>query len=78
VAADNTLRSVAVVNARIDVQRPVRLRLRNVSAGVKTATWRAFRGDHVLLSVERLANGDAAVVLPSISAWNCGWLAIVP
>ena len=78
VAADGSLSSVAVVNARIDVQKPVRLRLRNVPAGVKTATWWAFHGKRVSFSVERLADGDAAVVIPAISAWNCGWLAIAP
>jgi len=78
VAADGSLRSVAVVNARIDVQKPVRLRLRNVPASVKTAIWWAFHGKPVSLPVERLVDGDAAVVIPAISAWNCGWLAIEP
>ena len=78
VAADGSLRSVAVVNARIDVQKPVRLRLRNVPSSVKSATWWAFHSKPVSLSVERLADGEAAVVIPAISAWNCGWLAIEP
>lgn len=78
VAADGSLRSVAVVNARIDVQKPVRIRLRNVPSSVKSATWWAFHSKPVSLSVERLADGEAAVVIPAISAWNCGWLAIEP
>jgi hypothetical protein len=76
VAADGTLRSVALVNSRIDVQRPVRLRLRNVPSGVKSATWRAFHQKPEVLPVERLEGGDAAVTVPPLSAWNCGWLAI--
>ena len=74
VTPEGVLRSVAVVNARIDVQKPVKLRLRNVPASVKTATWWAFHGKGVSLPVERIANGDAAVVIPALSACNCGWL----
>jgi hypothetical protein len=42
VAQDGTLRSVAFVNTRIDVQKPLRIRLRGVPPHVKSATWRAF------------------------------------
>jgi hypothetical protein len=74
VAADGALRSVVLVNARIDAQKPVRLRLRGVPSGVSTATWRALRGEPVSLPVERLGKAEAAVTIPALSAWNCGWL----
>ena len=75
VAADGTLRSVAFVNARIDEQKPLSLRLRGVPAGAQ-ATWWALRGQPVAVSVERLSGGEATVTIPSLSAWNCGWLGI--
>lgn len=78
VAADGALRSVALVNARIDTQKPVRLRLRGVPPDVKSATWRAFHEKPAVLTVERLDGGDSAVTIPVIAAWNCGWLAIEP
>ncbi len=74
VAADGTLRSVVLVNARIDAQKPVRLRLRGVPAGVKAATWRALRGKPESIPVESQGNGEATVTVPALSAWNCGWL----
>ena len=76
VTADGVLRSVAFVNARIDTQKPVRLRLRGVSPDVKLATWRAFHEKPAALTVERLDDGDAAVTIPAIAAWDCGWLAL--
>ena len=76
VAEDGTLRSVALLNARIDMQKPVRLRLRGVPPDVRSATWWALRDKPVALAVERLSDGDAAVTVPELSAWNCGWLAL--
>ncbi len=75
VAEDGTLRSVALVNARIDEQKPVVLRLRGVPPGAK-ATWWAFHGKPVMLPLGRLPGGDASVTIPAITAWNCGWLQI--
>ena len=75
VTADGTLRSVAFVNARIDEQKPLRLRLRGVPVGAQ-ATWWALRSKPVALPVEPLSGGEAGVTIPSLSAWNCGWLGI--
>ena len=73
VATDGTIRSVAFVNARIDSQKGIRMRMRGVAPGVDKAVWWAFHERPVDLELER--NGDDAfVVIPSISAWNCGWL----
>jgi hypothetical protein len=73
VIPDGALRSVAFVNARIDVQKPLRIRLRGVPADVKSATWRAFHEKPVSVPIERQGR-DAVATLPSLSAWNCGWL----
>jgi hypothetical protein len=75
VTADGALRSVAFVNARIDSQKSVRLRLRGVPPEVDCATWWEMRGRRVMLPLERRGD-EAEVVIPAISAWNCAWLGI--
>ena len=75
VAPDGSLRSVAILNARIDRQEPLRLRLRKVSADAATAVWREMRGGRKDVAVSRDGN-DAIVEIPSLSAWNWGWLAL--
>ena len=77
VTADGALRSVALVNARIDTQKPVALRLRGVPSGVETATWWAVHADPVVLPLTR-AGGEATIRIPALTAWNCGWLKISP
>jgi len=72
---DGALRSVAFVNARIDVQKPLRIRLRGVPPKVKSATWRAFHEKPIAIPIERQGD-DAMAVIPKLSAWNCGWLAL--
>jgi hypothetical protein len=76
VAPDGALRSVVLVNARIDLQKPVRMRLRNVPPDVRTATWWALRENPVDLPVEMQGGGEAVVTIPAVSAWNCGWLSL--
>ena len=75
VTKDGRLKSVMMLNARIDVQKPVTLALRGVPADVTTATWRAFRNPPVALPLRR-EGGETLVTLPEISAWNAGWLAL--
>ena len=73
VVPSGELRSVAFVNARIDVQKPARVRLRGVPSDVKFATWWAFHRKPVAVPVER-EGADAIAVMPSLAAWNCAWL----
>ena len=73
VTPDGALRSVALVNARIDTQKPVTLRLRGVPSGVETATWWAFHADPVVLPLMRVG-GETTIRIPALTAWNCGWL----
>ena len=75
VMPDGALRSVAFVNARIDVQQPLRVRLRGVPVGVKSATWRALRRQPVDVSIER-RGADAEATIPAIAPWSCGWLCL--
>ncbi len=73
VRADGTLATVALVNASIDRQDPVSVRLRGVPAGAKTAVWHQSEGKDVEIALAR----DGASVrlrLPRIGAWACGYL----
>jgi hypothetical protein len=73
VAADGTLRNVALLNLRLDGQGPLRLRLRGVPSGVKQAVWREIRSEPKPLAVSR--DGDVChVEVPSLGAWNGGFL----
>lgn len=75
VAADGTLRNVALMNLRLDEQGPLRLRLRGVPSGVNQIVWREMRGEPKTLAVSR--DGDVCrVEIPSLGAWNGGYLEI--
>ena len=76
VAPDGALRTVLLLNARIEAQKPLPLRLRSlaVSGEAKNqAVWRAFGEKPVTLPLRR--NGaDALVEIPALGAWSAGWL----
>ena len=73
VSADGSLRLVSLVNVRIEEQGPLTLRLRHVPAGRASATWREMNRAPVTLPLVR--EGDIVrVTVPSVSAWNAGWL----
>jgi hypothetical protein len=76
VAADGELRNVALVNLQFDAQWPVRLRLRGVPPGAKCAIWREMRREPVALALAH-EDGLCRVEIPSISAWNGGFLEFV-
>ena len=73
VAPDGALRSVMALNARIDVQPSVTLHLRGVVPDARTAVWRAFGEPPASLPVRRKGD-ETLVTLPSLAAWNAGWL----
>ena len=73
VAPDGTLRTVAFINARIDVQKQLTLRLRGVPPGTVAAIWHEMRCKPVRLELKRDGR-DALVTVPSVGAWNGGWL----
>lgn len=76
VMQDGKLKSVAFVNTRIDAQRNIKIRLRGLDPETKTAMWHEMRRDSQHLALEHLGNDEARVVIPEISAWNCGWLGL--
>ena len=67
------LATVALVNASIDRQEPVNVRLRGVPADAKVAVWRQPECDDVEIALVR--DGDVVRLrLPRIGAWECGYL----
>ena len=67
------LRSVTVLNATIDVQQPLTLRLRGCPKGLETAEWVTAKEKPVTVSV-RWEGKDALAILPAIGPWQIGWL----
>lgn len=74
-AATGALRTVALLNTRIDVQGPLTLRLRGVPAGA-TAVWREMRRAPVPLVLSR-EGALSRVTIPEIGAWNGGYVDLV-
>ena len=73
VRADGTLATLAVVNASIDRQDPVVVRLRGVPVEAKTAVWQQPEAEPVEIGIGRRGT-DCRVRLPRIGAWECGYL----
>jgi len=67
------LRSVTVLNATIDVQQPITMRLRGCQGGLETAEWVTAKEKPVTVSL-RWEGKDALVTLPAIGPWQIGWL----
>ena len=67
------LKTVALLNVRIDSQGPIRLRLRGISADVTKAVWHELRRERVELPIQ-FDDGCVRVVIPEIGAWNGGYL----
>lgn len=77
VRADGSLATLALVNASIDRQDPVLVRLRGVPSGVRTAVWHQPEAAPVEIPLDRAnAGGEARVRLPRIGAWKCGYLSL--
>ena len=67
------LRSVALMNLRITEQGPVRILLRGIPQAWKGAVWNEMRREPVKLDLERIG-GETYVTIPSVGAWNAGYL----
>ena len=72
VSPDGALRTVLLLNARIEAQKPLPLRLRSLGTAT-TAVWRAFGEKPVTLPLRR-DGADALVEIPALGAWSAGWL----
>ncbi len=67
------LRSVTVLNASLDTQPPMTLRLRGCGEGMETMEWITPKERPVTIVV-RWENKDAMVTLPAVGPWQLGWL----
>ena len=64
------LKNIGLVGTRLDPQYGIRIR---VATNARRSVWHELGHDDVEVEVQR--EGDAAyVVIPSIDAWNCGYL----
>ena len=73
IMSEGQLKTVALLNARIDEQGPLSIRLHGVPTDVHAAVWHELRRPPVKLPIE-LENGCLRVVIPKIDAWNGGYL----
>ena len=73
VREDGTLVTLALVNASIDRQDPVTVRLRGVPADARTAVWHQPEAEPVAVGIAR-SGAEARVRLPRVDAWECGYL----
>ena len=73
VRPDGTLATLAVVNASIDRQEPVAVRLRGVPEGARSAKWHEPETKPLEIPLTRVGGGVKAV-LPRLGAWSCGYL----
>ena len=70
---EGELRTLGLLNVRIDSQGPVRLRLPSLRRKVRSANWYEMKCEPVRLRIEREGD-DAYVTIPRIGAWNAGFL----
>jgi hypothetical protein len=74
VSADGHLKTVGVVNTRIDTQEKIRIRLSGLSSKAKVI-WHELKKKPVRCRVEVVDN-QTYVEIPQIAAWNAGFLEI--
>lgn len=72
---DGSLATVAIVNATIDEQPPVVVRLRGVPSDADAMLWVTPEAAPVRLPVDR-GGGLVRVTLPALAAWKCGYLTL--
>ena len=74
VSNEGTIRTLGLINCRIDSQEAIRFSLPGLPADIKTATWREMRKAAVTLTIGRDSDGEAYVEVPAIGAWNAGFI----
>ena len=74
VSAEGSLRTVGVVNTRIDSQEEIKIRLAGVPEKAKV-TWHELKKKPLRCRVESVG-GQTYVTIPQIAAWNAGFLEI--
>ena len=76
VGNDGMLKTLGVVNTRIDVQSEIKIMLGGLPEGYKSVIWHELKKKAVRLPVKK--EGDVAyVVIPDIAPWSAGALLMV-
>jgi len=75
-SADGTLKTIGIINTRIDTQGPARLRLSGLPSTVKSAVWFEMKQEKVKLPIE-WHDGKAYVEIPEMGPWSAGFLEIL-
>lgn len=70
-----TLKTVGIVNTRIDVQGPIRIKLGGLPASTRTLIWNELKKKPLKLHLER-TNEGVYVTVPEIAPWNAGYLSL--
>ena len=73
VDAEGNLRTLGLINSRIDVQGPILFSLASVPEDAKSAIWYELRKKPVKLNIQYDAVG-AFIEIPQLDAWNAGFL----
>ena len=68
------LKTLGLINCRIDQQECIRFRLPDMPANIKKAVWYELRKKPIPLPIVRDEDGTAFVEVPSIAAWNAGFV----
>ena len=69
-----TLKTIGVMNTRIDSQGSIRIRLSGIEDSATHAIWRELKKKPVRIPLESTPPGESYVVIPEISAWSAGFL----
>ena len=80
VAPDGALRTVLLLNARIEAQKPLPLRLRSLAVSGEAreqAVWHALGEPPAVLPL-RPDGAGFLVEIPALGAWSAGWLEMHP
>ena len=72
---DGVLKTVGVVNTRIDVQGPIKIRVSGIPASEKYMVWRELKKKPKKLRLEKV-DGATYVVIPEIAPWSAGFLSV--
>ena len=73
VGDDGTLKTLGLVNTRIDVQGPVKIKIKGLPASAKHMIWNELKKKPLKLRLERTDDG-VYVEIPEIAPWSAGYL----
>ncbi len=74
ITSEGLLKTVGLINTRIDSQEQIRIRFSDVPSDVKSVMWHEMKKKPVRVCLERDADGLCHATIPSLSAWSAGFL----